>query len=167
MKRKIGALILALSLVFMLAGCAAFTMPRPEVKEGSFEFSVTYELNGEVTTVEDTYFCEYKGVSATLEGSFYRAWEGHFDGGMAGDTIKICDTDDGGEIILSFLIYPEYFMGEPDYVENFTPIYELAVYYYDEEGHIIDSSNDEDVLAGFGARVLAFEYGEPIENSFN
>ena len=149
----------------MLAGCGA-ALSRPEVSEGRFDFSVTYELNGETKTVNDTYVCKYKGVRMTLEGIYYRAWEGTFNGDLAGDTIKICDTADGGEIVLAFLIYPEYFMGEPDYKE-FEPSYDLAVYYYDENGYIIDNSDDAEVLASHGVRFIGFEYGDPIENSFN
>ena len=110
MKKIIGFLLLTVMLVVMLTGCG-LTMPRPEVKEGSFDFTVTYELNGEVKTVKDTYVCKYKGVSMTLEGIYYRKWKGTFNGGLAGDSIKICDIADGGEIVLAFLIYPEYFMG--------------------------------------------------------
>ena len=139
MKRKLIALILILMLVGTLISCSI--EPAPKIKEGRFDFTVTYELNGEVKTVEDTYVCKYKGVSMTLEGISYREWKGTFNGGLTDDSIKICDTADGGEIVLAFLIYPEYFMGEPDYKE-FEPSYDLAVYYYDENGYIIDDSDD-------------------------
>ena len=164
--KKIFTAFVALLLFSVFLTSCGLTMPRPEVKEGSFDFTVTYELSGEVKTVKDTYVCKYEGVSMTLEGTHDRAWKGTFDGGLAGDSIKICDTADGGEIVLAFLIYPEYFMGEPDYKE-FKPTYDLAVYYYDENGYIIDNSDDAEVLASHGVRFIGFEYGDPIENSFN
>ena len=164
--KKIFTAFVALLLFSVCLTSCGLTMPRPEVKEGNFDFTVTYELNGEVKTVKDTYVCKYEGVSMTLEGTYYRSWEGTFDGGLAGDSIKICDTADGGEIVLAFLIYPEYFMGEPDYKE-FKPTYDLAVYYYDENGYIIDDSDDVEVLASHGVRFIGFEYSDPIENSFN
>ena len=165
MKKIIGFLLLTVMLVVMLTGCG-LTMPRPEVKEGSFDFTVTYELNGEVKTVKDTYVCKYKGVSMTLEGISYREWKGAFNGGLTDDSIKICDTADGGEIVLAFLIYPEYFMGEPDYKE-FKPSYDLAVYYYDENGYIIESIDDAEIIASHGVRFIGFEYSDSIENGFD
>ena len=165
MKKIFSVLSLILIFALMLTGCGS-NIPRPEVKEGSFDFTVTYELNGEVKTVKDTYVCKYKGVSMTLEGISYREWKGTLSGGLTDDSIKICDTSDGGEIVLSFLINPEYFMGEPDYKE-FEPSYDLAVYYYDENGYIIDDSDDVEVLASHGVRFIGFEYSDPIENSFN
>ena len=68
----------------MLTGCGP-DVPLPEVKEGIFDFTVTYELNGEVKTVKNTYVCKYKGVSMTLEGNSYRAWKGTFNGGLTDD----------------------------------------------------------------------------------
>ena len=165
MKKIFSVLFLILIFTLMLTGCGP-DVPHPEVKEGSFDFTVTYELNGEVKTVKDTYVCKYKGVSMTLEGNSYREWKGTFNGGLTDDSIKICDTADGGEIVLAFLIYPEYFMGEPDYKE-FEPSYDLAVYYYDENGYIIDDSDDVEVLASHGVRFIGFEYSDPVENSFN
>ena len=41
----------------MLTGCGP-DVPLPEVKEGIFDFTVTYELNGEVKTVKNTYVCK-------------------------------------------------------------------------------------------------------------
>ena len=56
------------------------TVPRPDVKEGEFDVSVTYEVNGEIKTLDLVYICEYDGVGWTIEGTSYRAWNGHFDG---------------------------------------------------------------------------------------
>ena len=165
MKRIISLLLLSALTALALVGCG-WGMPRPEITEGSFDFSVSYELNGEVKTVTDTYVCNYSGVSFTLEGTAYRYWKGAFEGALKkDDSIKICDTQDGGEIILSFLMYPEYFMGEPDYAD-FTPSYDLAVYYYDENGYILEDFDDEQTLASHGVRFIGFEYGDPIENLF-
>jgi hypothetical protein len=39
------------------------------VKEGRFDFSLTYEVDGEVKTYTGVYVCEYDGVLTTLLGS--------------------------------------------------------------------------------------------------
>ena len=53
--KKIFTAFVALLLFSVCLTSCGLTMPRPEVKEGSFDFTVTYELNGEVKTVKDTY----------------------------------------------------------------------------------------------------------------
>ena len=42
---------------------------KQEVKEGRFDFSLTYEVDGEVKTYTGVYVCEYDGVLTTLLGS--------------------------------------------------------------------------------------------------
>ena len=48
-----------------LSGCAAVVL-LPKVKEGRFNFSVTYEINGEEKTYSGVYVCKYDGVSDSL-----------------------------------------------------------------------------------------------------
>ena len=124
MKRIIGALLLVAVLSAMLAGCG-LTVPRPEVKSGEFDVSVTYEENGESKTLDLVFVCEYEGIGWTLEGAHYRDWKGYFKGYGEGDVIEICTTEDGGKVALCILIYPEYFMGELGYDENL-----LAGFYF-------------------------------------
>ena len=117
MKRIFSALLLVVVLVGVLASCS-LVLPSPEIKEGRFDVSVTYEVNGETKTLDLVYVCEYDGVDWTLEGTSYRAWNGHFEGYEDGDIIEVCESDDGSKIHLSFLIYAEYFMGEPEYIDE-------------------------------------------------
>ena len=166
MKRIACLLVLALY-VCALAGCG-LQVPRPSVKEGRFNFSVTYEQNGEQITVSDVYVCEYAGIGWHLDGgSYYRYWTGHFEKGMDGDVMALCETGDGGKIYLVFLIYPEYFMGEPDYAVDYTPTVRLSlIYESDEEGEGTMICEDEAVIAGYGFKLIDFTYDAPIENTF-
>ena len=168
MKRKLCVLILLFMLVSILAGCG-LDVPRPEVKEGRFHFTATYELNGEVKTVSDVYICKYDGIGWTLDGgNYYRDWVGHFESGMEGDVLEICTTEDGGKIYLVFHIYPEYFMGEPDYSEDFAPVLKANLIYYEgDNGTISELYDDEELIADYGVRIIHFEYDAPIENSFH
>ena len=58
MKRIISTMLLMLAFVSTLTSCG-FTVPRPEIEEGEFHFSVTYEFNGEIKTIFGIYVCEY------------------------------------------------------------------------------------------------------------
>ena len=162
MKKIFFVLILLISL--SLTGCG-MSVPRPEVKEGEFDVSVTYEVTGEVKTLDLVYICEYDGVDWTIDGTRYRAWNGHFDGYDDGAVIEVSETDDGGKIALCFLIYPEYFMGEPDYALDFYP-HVLANHIYYEDGiEMID--DDQDLIAeDYGVKIINCEYDTPIENEF-
>lgn len=165
MKKSICILIICLLLSLSLSSCG-LTVPRPEVKEGEFDVSITYEVDGEVKTLDLVYACEYNGVAFTLEGTHHRDWNGNFVGYEDGDVIPVLETTDGGKVALCVLIYPEYFMGEPDYIDDFFPIV-MTNYIYYENGEEMIIDDQELVFENYGVRVIDCKYSEPIENSFN
>ena len=161
--KKLLCVFLAFFL-FSLTGCG-LTLPRPDIKEGKFDVSVTYEVNGEIKTLDLVYICEYEGVNLSLDGTRYRAWNGHFDGYEDGEVIEVSEID-SGKIALCFLIYPEYFMGEPDYAIDFYPQV-LTNYIYYEDGNEMIINDQELIFEDYGVKVIDCKYSEPIENSFN
>ena len=169
MKRKITALILMLMLVSMLASCG-LQVPRPEIKEGRFDFSITYELNGEVKTFSAVYVCEYGGTSWTLEGGHYsRDWKSHTEGDYEGDDYAaiVAKTDDGGDIMIFFGIYAEYFMGDPERGDRGDPEPSIYVTYPENEyDGIRVVAEPEEVEELYGAKIISYEYAEPIQNTF-
>ena len=58
------------ALILLLSTCltSCEVEPAPKIKEGRFNFSVTYEEWGEAKTVSGVFVCEYAGRSFTLEG---------------------------------------------------------------------------------------------------
>ena len=121
-------------------------------------------MNGETKTLDLIYLCEYDGVGWTLEGTSCRAWNGHFEGYEDGDVIEVLKNDDG-KIVLLFLIYPEYFMGEPDYIDDFYPCVLTNFIYYEDGSEMID--DDQTLIAEkYGVKVINVEYDNPIENTF-
>ena len=163
MKKILCFFLALLSLSLCLTGCD-LTVPRPDIKEGEFDVSVTYEVSGEIKTIDLVYICEYDGVDLTLDGTSYRAWNGHFDGYEDGALIEVSEIE-GGKIALCFLIYPEYFMGEPDYID-FSPIV-LTNYIYYEDGSEMIIDDQELIAEEYGVKVIGCEYSEPIKNTFN
>lgn len=159
MKKILSYVIFLLLLSLGLTSCGA-NIPRPQVKEGRFHISITYEHNGEVKEASVVYVCEYKGIARTLEGEPYLKWKESFEGdGMEGSVIPIGNTGDGGEIYISLLLSPEYFMGDPKYADH-TPIVGAEIFYED------DQIDDAEILAGYGVRILHYEYDEPVQNEF-
>ena len=168
MKRKLMALLLTFVLVCTLASCG-FAVPRPEIKEGRFDFSITYELNGEAKTLSAVYVCEFDGVSWSLDGGYGRDWRAHTEGDYEGDddySAVIGKTEDGGDIILFFGIYPEYFMGDST-ADRGVPEPSVYITYFENEGAEIGLVNDPDEVAEiYGAKIISAEYDEPIKNTF-
>ena len=150
-------------LVCMLSGCGS-TAPEPAIQEGEFDFSVTYEFNGEEKNLSGVYVCQYSGSEWTLDGGFHRAWEGYVKNGKT-DGIEIGTTANGEKVELNLAFYPEYFMG--DFVEGDRniPAPYLSITLVDEEGMRILYEPAE-VEAYCGAKIISSEYEEPIQNSF-
>ena len=164
MKKTICLFIALLLFSLGLTSCG-LTMPRPEVKGGQFDVSVTYEVGGETKTLDLVYVCDYEGVKMSLEETRYRAWNGHFEGYEDGDAIEVSKTDDGSRIVLSFLIYAEYFMGEPESTD-FYPEARIERIYFEDGIEMIDY--DEELIAeDYGVRILGIKYDEPIKNTFD
>lgn len=165
MKRKWCILLGLLMLVSMLAGCG-LDVPRPEIQTGDFNFSVTYEFNGEIKTISGVYICEYGGIDWALDGGYYRVWKGYIKDNTTEDVIRLATAEDGGEIDLNLGFDPGHFMGDSHWgnEEPFTP--RLTVKLIGEVGLCFE--NNPDIIAEtYGARIISYEYDEPIENEFN
>ena len=110
MRKIISILLLTVVLTLALTSCGIH-VPRPEIKKEEFDFSVTYEINGETKTVSGVLVCEYDGTSWSLDGGYNRSWKGTITGvesGIGYET-KIGTTEDGGEIIIAYGFNPSYF----------------------------------------------------------
>ena len=142
MKKLLCFLIVVLLMSFGLTSCG-LTVPRPEVKKGEFDFTVTYEFNGELKTVSGVYVCEYGGIDWALDGGSHRDWVGYVRDGTTDECIKLATAEDGEEPI--------------------APMFTVRL--EDEEG--LGFENDADLIAEvYGARIISYEYDEPIENTF-
>ena len=163
-KRVFAVLFLALLFTAVLTSCGS-TVPRPEITEGEFPFSVTYEFNGELKTISGVYVCKYNGTSWALDGGSHRDWKGYIKDGNVEEMIEIGTTKSGETVDLNLALCPEYFMG--DFVEGYhdVPVPYILVTLADDEGISFLHEADE-VEEYCGAKILSYEYAEPIENSF-
>ena len=171
MKRIICAILLILAFVSTLTGCSI--EPAPKIKEGRFNFSVTYEQWGETKTISGIYVCKYAGRSFTLEGGdFEREWEGHIEGiEHAGEVynsaVLVYRTDDGGEIYLDLSLSAAHMMGEPYLADA---VIEPGFFHeYSNEDHTVSHAglSPEEIEAIYGLRIVDYQYDPPIKNSFD
>lgn len=170
MKRLFGIVLLAFISIIVLSGCG-IEVPRPEVKEGRFDLSITYEIGGEAETLSVVYVCEFKGTSWTLDSGYAsRDWRGYAEGDYEGDynSAIVGTTEDGGDIILFFGVYPEYFMGDPEIGDSGIPEPSIYIVYpEDENGASSFVTEKEELKEVYGISIISYEYDEPIENSFS
>lgn len=165
MKKIFVTLALLSALALTLSGCG-FTVARPEIKSGEFNFSVTYEYAGEVKTVSGVYVCEYAGTSWTLDGGYDRDWTGYIKGADDNDHIILDTVEGGDEVILVLNLRPDYFMDDFNFDLYDIPAPYIMIKDYTEEGvrflqDAVEAERD------YGAKVISYEYGEPVGNSFS
>ena len=160
MKKLLTFAIIVLTISLCLTSCGV-DVARPEVKNGRFNITLTYEHDGEIKNLSGVYVCEYDGIVRwTVNSDPYVNWKTHFEGELNSESIPLCTTDDGGEIIITLFLYPEYFMGDPECADH-TPFVRAEILYDD---HQID---DADIIAQHGIKIVDFKYDEPIQNTFS
>ena len=166
--KRILCTVLLVALVLMLASCG-LQVPRPEGKEGRFNFSVTYELSGVTNTFSAVYVCEFNGTNWSVDGGYSRDWDIHVEGDYEGDNYSaiLGKVDDGGSIYLHFGLYPEYFMGDPETGDWGLPEPSIAIVYPENElGEMIQIGDPIELERDYGIRIVSYEYDEPIANTF-
>ncbi len=183
---KILLFILSLILTLSSTGCATlgerflegyysfveshfgedYYLYEPEIKYGEFPFSITYEIDGERITVEDTYICEFERVYYDVEtGKYRRIWNGYLrnTGKDSIEIVTLTDSDNEIEIYLD-VGYPELYMeNEIDIDEEIYPIFYQVKYY--SYGKSIDNL-EEQYIERFGLKIIDYIMSKPIVNSF-
>ena len=169
------ALIAALGSTFT----ACQKAPDPVVKEGRFDFSVTYEVDGEVETVSSVYVCGLEETGWHLDG-WYIHWNEYIEDTALSNRLEktrgylLLKAMDDGEIYLDLNLSARYFMADPRFDDNYdtdepiavTPrlFMEYSATKYEEIG--ISYSEDATVLESYGVKVISYEYDAPIENFY-
>lgn len=155
------AILLAM-IAALLSGCVV-KAPIPDVKEERFNFSVTYEVDGEERTYSGVYVCEYDGVRTSFLGSGLE-WKDRIENEKDVD-IPIHTTEEG-VIYINLGFFPDYFMGDPSAIYYEAPVPNLFIVYSDSTFDDMHISSDEEIIAELGVRLISYEYDEPIENTF-
>ena len=179
MKKKITFLGVALGFVLGLLVSAliagSFTgvflsVPKPEIKEGEFDFALTYEVDGEIKKIEGTYVCKFDGISRNLDG-VARKWIGYIKDHEDQFTYYEIKTTDEGTIKIELDISSQFFMSDPQYeivVSSGQTKPEPYVYITSGDPSIEEPSNvvSFDLYEGDDVKIISFEYDEPIENIY-
>ena len=161
-KLKIMFMALFMAFTLLLSGCVV-NVAVPTVKEGRFDFSITYEVRGEEKTYEGTYICKLDDVYVSCIGKG-RNWTGYMEDGSEMEII--IDTNEYGEVYIWPGFYPEYFMSDPDYVWDSVPAPTLYMLYNDDTPDDMFVDEESDFLEIYGVRIISYQYAAPIENEY-
>lgn len=145
------------------------TVPKPEIKEGEFDFALTYEVDGETKVIEGTYVCKFDGVSRNIDG-VGRKWIGYIKDHDDSIDYEIKKTDDG-TIKINLDIYSQFFMSDPIYKlsgNTDDPKPEPYIYITSGDTSAEDPANEVtfNLYEGDDVKIISFEYDEPIENVY-
>ena len=154
---KIPVIILAIGLVLCLvAALLTGIVKAPAITQQDFDFTVTYQLDGETNTLAGVYRCQlqdsnprdryYTGTHLTNPTEFHPA------------AYTIAQKDDL-ELCIVVIFSDRYLMGDADGISVHADPY-LAV--MDSEGMEYD---DTEHLSQFDAEILDWEYPAPVENA--
>ena len=168
-KLTVAILLLAITLVvYAVASVLCCYTTKPEVSEGSFAFSITYEYKGEIKTHSGVYECKFAG-SNTIQGEHNRYWDGEikYENPENLERPHVVDENEEQQTLLA--VQPSftagYFMGDPLYKDEIADTY---VEYYDYINDIsLDEYNQDEILSSIGFKIIDVTYAEPIENSFS
>ena len=162
-QKLLGVVAVITMSTLLFTGCVA-KIPEPTVEEGRFEFSVTYEIDGEEKTCSGVYVCQYEGVSVALDGKG-RAWNACIENGSRDGMIEIQNNEDG-KVFIDLKFNPMYFMADPNAILFETPEPELVLVYHSDDPDIISFSREVDFYAEYGVKLVSYTYADPIENSY-
>ena len=171
-KKFLITLFLSLSLLLTLAGCGK--APDPVIKQGRFNFSVTYEMGGEQKTISSVYVCEFEESGVLMDG-WYITWNEYvedseiqalfndesYDGGI------LIGEHEYGKVYLNLRLDARYFMAEPGSEgREYTPY--VFIRYNDEKAEELNTYGETDIaiLENYGVKLISYEYDAPIQNTY-
>jgi len=169
----IPAVFIAVVLIILAVGAGMLgffkSVPKPEVKEGEFDFALTYEVDGEVKKIEGTYVCKFEGIDRQLDG-VARKWTGYIKDHDNFTTYDIKTTDEG-DIKVDLDISAQFFMSDPFYkisANTDDPKPEPYVYITSGDPAIEDPANEVSfgIYEGDDVKIISFEYDPPVQNTY-
>ena len=173
MKKKwLTGIALIVALCSTLSACQK--APDPTIKEGRFDFSVTYEVDGEISTVSSTYVCKLEESGWHLDG-WYIHWNAYIEDSeieaLVNDEsyyggILIC-ANEYGNVYLDLSLDAGYLMAEPGKEHReYKP--SIFIRYNEETAEKLDTYEEREpaILESYGVKLISYECDAPIENTY-
>ena len=153
-------IIIVIGMIVAIASCFLTGIRKePVIKEHTFQYAVTYKIDGEIRTYEGGFQCRFAGHDGHDDPTLREYVGVHTRNGNALDSFWFTVAQkDGVELSIAIDLDAAYLMGDPDKYEsgNKDPYMEAV----DSEGYEVDATD------WFDMEIVSWEYPEPIENSF-
>lgn len=151
-------------------------IPKPEVTYGEFPFKLTYELNGEIKTIEDTIVCEFDGFEVVGESGKYRRWKEYLKSGKEQLTLldlrPLKEINEFGQTMLELYFFygtAAYYMGDESspYARSGQKLDYVSYKYQTVDGIVGGSGYNADVAwEKYKIKIISWEVAPPIQNIF-
>lgn len=162
---KIPAIIMAIGLVLaVIAHLAVSVVRTPDIASHDFDYSVTYQLDGETKTLEGVYRCSYAGYGKGSNPHDRYYTEEYIVNGeeMLSHACTIAEKD-GVELYIVTIFDSSYLMGDTK-DRDYRPFLEDPfLEAMDGEGNQYGAEELPDM---FDAKIVSWEYPEPVENRY-
>lgn len=161
---KVATIVLAIGLFVSIVACLLTNITLvPTIPQHQFEYSVTYELQGEIKTYTGIFRCTFDGYSEGGSPSDRYYNQEYFVNGESSWHAHTIAEKDGAELYIVTYLSATYLMndksnpGYESYIE--APILEAV----DKEGIPFEEGA---MPEEFKAEIISWEYPEPIDNTF-
>ena len=139
------------------------TPPRPEHTYGEFPFSLTYKVNGETTTIKNTYVCVFEGVGWDTGRGFYRKWNGYVkETGLE----NVLIVEDSKMKVFCQVGDPQFYMGDDKDLSWENKSLSPPHIYLIKKSNNYAYISVEEIKQTYGIESMSWEFSEPIKNSF-
>lgn len=163
---QLPAIIIAIGLVLsIVAYFLTGILKVPAITEHDFNYSATYEIDGQTKTLEGVYRVCFQHVGEGIS-PLDRYYEGFYPSDpTAGEPKEHTIAEkDGLELRIVFIFTNDFLMGDGDRGEQyFDAIPEPYLAVYDDQGC---EYQDSEMLEKFDANLISWETPQPIENTF-
>lgn len=165
---KLLAFCLITVLTFISLLVFGFGIEEPEIKEQAFQFSITYEFDGETKTIDDEVTFKFDRAGANLFEADDSYWTQEFK--IAKEHTYLIKNEEH-EILLYTGLNPHFYMGDPYFIYwaqeaegDFEKINQPYAYYVVGE----KETYDQDEIAKLtGFKIVSFNYPSAIQNGFS
>lgn len=168
--REFFGVLYSYFLTFLLLISSVFSffeiVQKPEIKTGEFDFCLTYEMDGDIKTIEGTYVCEFDGIDRSFNGAG-RTWTEYIKG-HDGSTCYTLKTTDEYKIKVELDLTAVYFMSDPDFTDAYDVMPEPYIYITSGDPTVEDPTNGLffELYEKDDIKIISFEYDPPIENTY-
>lgn len=135
---------------------------EPKIKYGEFPFSLTYKIDRETVTINNTYVCEFAGVGWDTGRGFYRKWDGYVkETGLE----NVLIAEDSERQIFCQVGDARYYMENSNDLhwsnDSLAPPHLYAV----KKSSNFDYMSVDQIKQTYGIEIISWQFSKPIENN--